>query len=102
VMHARSYMKKTFVSDGGGSSWDQNYAYEAWIPSEAGDTTLRFYALWSSVQLGPVGDDGWAVLVKGGIDQSLQFADDFLDPDVAIDDYCNEDRNPDDLTPPTE
>ena len=102
VMHARTHMEKSFATDGGNGSWDQNYAYEAWIPTAEGDKTLRFYGLWSSVQLSLIGDDAWAVLVKGGIDQSLQFGDDFLDPEVAIEDYCKEDRNPEDLTPPTE
>jgi hypothetical protein len=99
VMFARTVLPKSFVSDGGGSSWDQNYAIEAWIPESDGDGTLRFYGLWSSVDISLISDKGWAVLVQGGIDQSYEFADNFLDPEVALEDYCNEDRDPD-LTPP--
>jgi hypothetical protein len=98
VMHARTYMEKSFKTDSDKGAWEQNYAYETWIPD--GDQTLRFYALWSSVDLALVGDDGWAVLVKDGIDESMQFTDEFLSG-TPFDDYCKVDRNPDDLTPPS-
>jgi hypothetical protein len=101
VMHARTYMKKSYITDSEKGSWDQNYVYETWIPTAEGDQTLRFYGLWSSVQLALLGDDAWAVLVKDGIDESFQFTDEFLAGNDPAD-YCNNDRNPDDLTPPTE
>jgi hypothetical protein len=100
IMHARTYMKKSFPTDANGS-WDQNYAYEAWIPTADGSQTLRFYGLWSSVQLAVIGDDAWAVLVQGGIDESMVYTDEFL-AGTPFDDYCKNDREPEDLTPPAE
>lgn len=101
VMHARTYLKKSYITDSGKGSWDQNYGYEIWLPTAEGDETMRFFGLWSSVQLALLGDDAWAVLVKDGIDESFGYTDEFLsgtDPD----DYCSNDRNPDDLSPPEE
>ena len=51
--------------------------------------------------IGTFRDDAWAVLVKDGIDESYGFTDEFLsgtDPE----EYCGNDRNPEDLSPPEE
>ena len=98
VMHARTFMEKSYKTDSDKGAWEQNYAYETWIAD--GGRTLRFFALWSSVDLALVGDDGWAVLVKDGIDESMQYTDEFLSG-TSFDDYCKVDRNPDDLSPPS-
>jgi len=102
AMYARGWLPRVYDSDNGKNTWDQNYSLEVWIPDPSDEgKTLRFYGLWSSVHLDLIGDDAWAVLVKGGLDQNLEWGDEFLDPDVAIDDYCNEDRDAD-YTPPSE
>ena len=57
VMHARTYLE-SFITDSGKGSWDQNYGYEIWLPAAESNETLRFFGLWSSVQLALLGDDG--------------------------------------------
>jgi len=75
VVYSRSWTEKSFAADGGNNTWDQIYSFEAWIPK--GDTTLRFYVLWSEAHIGGVGDDFYSDLVKNGIYEGMLFADRF-------------------------
>jgi hypothetical protein len=63
----RGYMPQQYIADNGSSSWDQRYTLDVWIPTDGG--TFRYYAMWSSVTLGGVGDDVYANLVKSGVQE---------------------------------
>lgn len=89
VMLARSWIDQVFTTDSGGGSWDQLVGLEAWI--EDGGRTKRFYTLWSSVQVGGLGDDFYSALVRDGIDQGYGYADDYLAD--FTDELCREDRD---------
>lgn len=90
AMIARSWLAEPFQTDGGGGSWDQTYVFEAWIPDDSGGVQ-RWYAMWSSVSLSAINDGAWAALVKDGIDEGYEFADDYL-ADFA-DEACRNDRD---------
>ncbi|MCO4743821.1 MAG: hypothetical protein KC912_03465 [Proteobacteria bacterium] len=91
VMVARSWMEDQFMADGGNNSWDELYGFEAWIPTEDGTETQRFYAFWSSVTLSAIGDDIYGNLVRAGIDEGYVYGDAFLSGTTT--DVCNNDRD---------
>jgi len=87
VMYARSWTEKVFPGDNGANSWDQNFTLEAWIPD--GKNTLRYYAIWSAVDIGLIGDDILVNLVIDGIDEGYEHADAFMSGDSD----CGNDRD---------
>jgi hypothetical protein len=86
VMYARSWTEEVFPGDSGNNSWDQNFSLEAWIPD--GKNTLRYFAIWSAVDIGIVGDDTLVNIVTDGIDEGYEHADAFMGGDSD----CGNDR----------
>ena len=64
---SREWMPAVAPATSGSNSWDQRFAITIWLPSETGDTTLRYYALWSSVT-SILTDELYANMVKDGLD----------------------------------
>lgn len=89
VLIARTWAPEQYPTDGGGGSFDQTYILDVWYP--AGSETRRYIAMWSSVTLDFVGDDAWAGLVRGGLDEHTAYADDYI-ADFA-EELCREDRS---------
>lgn len=86
---ARSWLETQAFTDNGNGSIDQSFQVEIWLPDPDDATaTLRFGAMWSSVDLSGVGDDVWASLVKSGLDEGYANTDNFLDGGD-----CNNDRD---------
>ncbi len=89
MMFARSWSPEVYFTDNGNNSFDQTYILEAWIPS--GNRTMRFYSMWSSVTLSGLGDDAWSALVRSGIGEGYEYADDYLAN--CAEELCDEDRD---------
>ena len=64
---ARGWMPEKAPALSGDNSWDTRFTFQAWIPSEDGSTTERYYAFWSSVSGVP--DDLYTTLVVNGLDE---------------------------------
>lgn len=89
AMISRGLMPEQYLADGGNNSWDQRYTVDVWIPGADGAApTLRYYAMWSSVTLGGVGDDIYANLVKSGLDEYYVNTDAWIDGTA-----CDNDRD---------
>ncbi len=88
---ARSWTEEQFLADGEKNSWDQLFQLDVYLPGKGG-TTLRYFAMWSSVVLVGVGEDSYANLVRDGIEESMVFADEFLSGNIES---CKNDRDAD-------
>ena len=86
---ARSWIEEQFPADGGKNSWDQLFHLDVYLPGKGG-STLRYFAMWSSVVLGGVNDDSYANLVRDGIDESMVYSDEFISGNIES---CKNDRN---------
>ncbi len=75
---AREWMPEVAPALSGDNSWDQRFALVAWIPTQDGNSTMRFYALWSSVTT-VLSDDAYATLVKNALDEYYVNAETFAD-----------------------
>lgn len=89
VMIARTWAPDAYPTDGGGGSFDQTYILDVFYPD--GTNTRRFIAMWSSVTLSFVGDDAWAGLVRGGIDEAGAYHDDYIAG--FAEGLCSQDRD---------
>lgn len=91
AMIARAWTNQPFAGDSGANSFDQLYALEVWLPSlDDGETTQRYYSMWSSVTIPGVTDELYAGLVKSGMDEGYRFADDFIDGIMCANDRDRE------------
>ena len=89
AMLARSWSEDQYFGDSGANSFDQSYLIDAWIEdADSSGSTLRYTSMWSAVTVGLLDDAAWATLVKGGLDEALTNADNFID-DVM----CSNDRD---------
>ncbi len=80
VLLARSWISGDALTDNGNGSIEQSLTVEAWIPHPDDPTiTMRYSAMWSSVDLSGVGDDLWANLVTSGLDEGFENSDTFID-----------------------
>ncbi|MBN2799655.1 MAG: hypothetical protein JXX28_10955 [Deltaproteobacteria bacterium] len=95
VILGRSWLERQFIGDSGDTSWDQSYALDVFIedPAASGQT-LRFYAMWSSVTIPGLGDDAYAGLVKSGVDEYYENADNMVDGEVCGNDRDRENDRP--------
>lgn len=84
---AREWMPEVAPATSGSNSWDQRFAIVVWLPSADGSTTLRYYALWSSVT-SILTDEMYANMVKDGLE-------DYYNNTVAFvnGDDCDKDRD---------
>jgi len=96
VVVGRAWIDQVFPAVGGGNnSWDQLFSLDISIPNpDDPSTTLRWFAMWSSITLFPLTDDGYYDLVVEGIDQSYVFADEFVSGEMVT---CENDRE---MAPP--
>lgn len=91
AMLSRSWMDKQFFTDNGKDVLEQTFTLEAWIPSsEDPARTLRYYSMWSSADLLIDDDAIYSTLVKGGMDQGMEYADSYL---AGEENYCSNDRD---------
>lgn len=90
AMLARTWSEEQYFGDSENNSFDQSYLLDAWIedPDDSGKT-LRYTSMWSAVTVGLLDDAAWASLVKGGLDEALTNADNFIDGD----DDCGNNRD---------
>jgi hypothetical protein len=85
----RSWIDRVFEADGGGNSWDQLFHIDVFI--EDGDKTARWFSLWSSIDVGGIGDDLYGQLVIDGIAEALLFGDEFISTGGPV--TCENDRS---------
>jgi hypothetical protein len=90
----RSWNEERFVGEatlGSEASWDQLFHLDVNINDPGDDArALRWFSLWSSVQIPGIGDDDFAGLAKAGIAEALLFGDEFLSNDIQS---CKNDRD---------
>lgn len=84
AMLARSWIAQSFPAEEEGYSWDQFATLELWV--EESGRTLRWQAVWSSVQLGVVGPELYLATVQGAVDQGFHNADAFVDGQLCAND----------------
>ena len=75
---AREWMPEVAPALSGDNSWDQRFALVVWLPTTDGTSTMRFYALWSSVTT-VLSDDAYATLVRNALDEYYVNAETFAD-----------------------
>ena len=99
---ARSWMSERAVEDDGGSSIEQSYSFEVWIPRDSGGYvrsdstentdgggwtadstgggTLRLMSLWAETDIGAeIAEDIVVTLTRGGIDDIFEAQDLYID-----------------------
>lgn len=86
TMLARSWISQSYPADQEGYSWELFATLELWF--EDGEESLRWQAVWSEVELGPIGPDLYLATVQGAVDQGFENADDFVDGEL-----CGNDRD---------
>ena len=88
-MISRGWLPEFAYSDGGEATFHQSYMLDVRVahPEEAGQT-LRFYGIWSSLDMIGVTDDLYSILIMNGIQDSFELTDDFADGVV-----CENDRD---------
>ncbi len=86
---SRGWLLAAAVSDGGEATFHQSYMLDVRIahPDDAGQT-LRFYGIWSSLEMTGVTNDLYSLLIRNGIQESFEFADDFVEGEL-----CENDRD---------
>lgn len=86
---SRGWLPQAAVSDGGEASFHQSYMLDVRMadPQVPGQT-LRFYGIWSSLDMTGVTDDLYSLLIRNGIQDSYESADDFVDGVL-----CDNDRD---------
>ena len=95
VLVSRGWIPEIAVSDDGLATFTQSYSLDVRLPDpDDPGTTLRFYALWSALDMVGVTDDLLAIMLRNGIQDSFELADDFVDGVL-----CDNDR---DYTPTRE
>lgn len=85
---ARSWTEAVFAGDGGNTEFAQNFTAEVWIPS--GEETLHLYAIWAEINIG-LGPDTMQTLIIDGLQQGMDFTDEFISGTPTAD-YCPNDR----------
>jgi hypothetical protein len=83
---AREWMPNIAPATSGSNSWDQRFSIVVWLPSTDGASTLRYYALWSSVTT-ILTDELYANMVKDGLDDHYNNTVAFINGDD-----CDKDR----------
>ena len=86
----RTWMEEVFPGEGGNTSWDQMFSIDVLIPGTKNGTTLRYFAMWSSITVPLIGDDSYAVLVRDGIDEAFRFGEEYLAGEIES---CRNDRD---------
>ncbi len=91
VLAGRSWIDRVFEGDGGINSWDQLFHIDVFMENrEDPATTYRWFSVWSSVTITGVGDDLYATLLVNGLEEALQFGDEFIADNIVS---CTLDRN---------
>ncbi len=77
---SRGWLPEAAPSDGGDAVFHQSYMLDVRMahPDDASQT-LRFYGIWSSLEMVGVSDDLFSILLRNGIQDSYELADDFVD-----------------------
>ena len=89
----RAWIEEVFEGEGGGTSMDQLFHLDAYLQGSGelgGDTTLRWFSMWSSVSGLLVGDDLYAGLVVNGLEEALTFGEEYLGQTKST---CRHDRS---------
>lgn len=87
----RGWIEEAFYSDSGDDVWEQRYGLDFYLPkTDGGSEMYRFFAFWSSADIGGVGDDAYASLAVSGIEDGFVNENAF----VAGED-CDNDRQGD-------
>ena len=76
VIAGRAWIGERFEGDRGGTAMEQLFHLDVIV--EQGDAALRWFALWSSIEGGLVGDDLYANLLTSGLEEALQFNEEYL------------------------
>lgn len=89
AMVSRGWIPDKYLADNENRSWDQLLLLDIWVEgAEDPAKTLRFSNLWSSVTIPGVGDDVYVNVVKSGMDEGFQRADQFISGEE-----CDNDRD---------
>lgn len=86
---SRGWLPEFAYSDGAEAIFHQSYMLDVRMahPDDA-SKTLRFYGIWSSLEMTGVTDDLYSILIRNGIQDSFDLADDFADGIL-----CDNDRD---------
>ncbi len=76
VLAGRAWIEEPFEGDSGGTSMDQLFHLDVYLGD--GDDTLRWFSMWSSVSGLVIGDDAYAQQVVAGLEEALQFSEEYL------------------------
>lgn len=91
VIAGRSWIDRVFEGDGGVNSWDQLFHLDVFMENRDDPaTTLRWFSVWSSVTITGVSDDLYTTMIVNGLEEALQFGDEFIADDIQS---CTLDRN---------
>jgi hypothetical protein len=91
VIGGRSWIDRVFEGDGGVNSWDQLFHLDVYMENrEDPSESLRWFSVWSSVTITGVGDDLYATMIVAGLEEALQFGDEFMHGEIVS---CTLDRD---------
>jgi len=91
VIAGRSWIDQVYEGDGGINSWDQLFHLDVFMENrEDPATTIRWFSVWSSVTITGVSDDLYASMIVHGLEEALQFGDEFIAGDIVS---CTLDRD---------
>jgi len=88
VIAGRAWTEVVFPGDNDTNSWDQLFHLDVYLAD--GDRTLRWFAIWSSVSIGVLGDDLYAALIINGLEEALVYGDELIE---GTQDSCPHDRS---------
>lgn len=86
----RYWIEEVGQGDGGNNTWDQLFGVDITYENEAGGVD-GWVALWSSVDIFPLGADSYGQLVVDGLEQGGVWADEFMNQ--VAEPECDLDRN---------
>ncbi len=96
VVISRGWLPEFAYSDGGEAIFHQSYMLDVRMAHpDQPSQTLRFYGIWSSLDMTGVTDDLYSILIRNGIQDSYELADDFLDGILCDNDRDHEPERPD-------
>lgn len=89
VIVGRAWLESVFEGDSGGTSIDQQFHLDAYL-EDGTDRTLRWFSMWSSISGSPIDDATYANLVVNGLEEALQFGEEYLGDEKST---CRHDRD---------
>ena len=90
LIAGRAWNTESFQGDTGANAQLQLFHLDVYLQASDPTQTLRWFSMWSEVELFGIGDDFYAAQIVDGLDEALLFGEEYL---AGVQESCPHDRD---------